>query len=284
MVKFLINRPIAVVMAFLAFVIIGVVTFKSIPVTLLPAVDIPKITIRVAADNTSARQLENVAVAHLRRQLQQVAGLREIQSETRDGSATIRLDFDYGVDTDLAYIAVNEKIDAAMGYFPKGISRPKAIKASATDIPVLYLSMTLKGDESDEEFLKMAEIAGNSVKRRIEQMPEVAFVDVTGVPSRIMRVTPNAEKTEASGITSGMIENALTAANMSPGSMTVREGYYEYNVNVTNRLRTAGDVADINIRIGDRVVRLGDIADIAIVEKTPQGMSDYGESVPLPSP
>lgn len=48
------------------------------------------------------------------------------------------------MNTDLAFIEVNEKIDAAMNSLPKEVTRPKAIKASATDIPVLYVNMTLK--------------------------------------------------------------------------------------------------------------------------------------------
>lgn len=276
MVKFLIERPVAVVMAFLAFVIIGVVTYFAIPVSLLPAIDIPRITVRVTADNTSARELENTATAPVRRQLQQVAGLNEIHSETRDGSATIRMDFDYGVDIDLAFIAVNEKIDAAMNSMPRDMQRPKAIKASATDIPVLYIYMTMKGDgDNDASFLEMAQVADNSVRRRIEQMPEVAMVDVTGVPTRMIRVVPDSKRTEAAGITPAVIENALVSANFTPGSMTVREGYYEYNVNVANQLRTPEDVSNIYIRQGDRIIRLGDVAEVSVVEHTPQGLSEY---------
>lgn len=275
MIRFLINRPVAVVMAFLAAVIIGIVTYKAIPVTLLPAVDIPHVVVRIVAENTSARELENIATAHVRRQLQQVVGLKEIRSESRDGSAIIRMDFDYGVDIDLAFIAVNEKIDAAMNSLPRDMQRPKAIKASATDIPVLYLSMTLRDGDDDSRFLELAHVADNSVRRRLEQLPEVAMVDVTGVPSRILRIIPDKERTEAAGITPVMIEKAIEAANVTPGIMTVREGYYEYNVGITNRLRTVDDVAGIYMRHGDRMIRLGDIAGIAVEEKEPQGLSGY---------
>lgn len=263
-------------MAFLAFFIIGIVTYKAIPVTLLPSVDIPHVTVRITAPNTSARELENTATAHVRRQLQQVGGLKEIRSESRDGSATIRMDFDYGVDIDLAFIAVNEKIDAAMNSLPRDMQRPKVIKASATDIPVLYLSMTQRGGESEAGFLELARVADNSVRHRLEQLPEVAMVDVTGIPERMLRIVPDPEKTEASGITRSMIESALTTANVTPGSMTVREGYYEYNVSVANRLRTPEDVADIYIRHGERLIRLGDIARVELVEREPDGISEYG--------
>ena len=109
MVKFLLQRPIAVLMAFTACFIVGLVTYFSLPVSLLPDIAIPQITIQVTGENSSARELENTVVTPVRRQLLQVAGLREIKSETRDGAGVIRLEFDFGVNTDLAFIEVNEK-------------------------------------------------------------------------------------------------------------------------------------------------------------------------------
>lgn len=165
MVKFLLQRPIAVLMAFTACFIVGLVTYFTLPVSLLPDIAIPQITVQVSGENSSARELENTVVAPVRRQLLQVAGLREIKSETRDGAGVIRMEFEFGVNTDLAFIEVNEKIDAAMNSLPKEAERPKAIKASATDIPVLYLNMTLKNDrpyeEADEQqFLNLCETGG----------------------------------------------------------------------------------------------------------------------------
>ena len=91
-------------MAFTACFIVGLVTFFTLPVSLLPDIAIPQITVRITSDNASARELENTAVTPVRRQLLQVAGLKEITSETHDGSAIIRLGFDFGVNTDLAFI------------------------------------------------------------------------------------------------------------------------------------------------------------------------------------
>ena len=101
-------------MAFTACFIIGLVTYWSLPVSLLPDIDIPQITVRMASDNMSAREMENTMVAPVRRALLQVSGLDEMRSETRDGSGVIHLTFEFGTNTDLAFIEVNEKIDAAM--------------------------------------------------------------------------------------------------------------------------------------------------------------------------
>ena len=89
MVKFLLQRPIAVLMAFTACFIVGLVTYFSLPVSLLPDIAIPQITIQVTGENSSARELENTVVTPVRRQLQQVARLREIKSETRAGASVI---------------------------------------------------------------------------------------------------------------------------------------------------------------------------------------------------
>lgn len=278
MVKFLIQRPIAVLMAFTACFIIGLVTYFTLPVSLLPDIAIPQITVQVSGENSSARELENTVVAPVRRQLLQVAGLREIKSETRDGAGIIRMEFDFGVNTDLAFIEVNEKIDAAMNSLPKEAERPKAIKASATDIPVLYLNMTLKNDrpyeEADEQqFLNLCELAENVVKRRIEQLPEVAMADITGVPGRMLQIVPDQEKLSITGITIADLENALAANNVEAGSMLVRDGYYEYNIRIATLLRTPEDVENIHIRKGDRLMQLKDLCKVAVVSQKEQGLS-----------
>ncbi|MCM1093929.1 MAG: efflux RND transporter permease subunit [Lachnospiraceae bacterium] len=310
MIKYLLNHRIAVIMAFLALVILGCVTYVTLPVSLLPDIAIPHITVQVAEENVSARELENTVVAPLRRQLMQVGGLSEIKSETRDGSAVVSLTMDYGVNTDLAFIEVNEKIDGAMNLLPKSVSRPKAVKASATDIPVVYLQMTLKDEEfrienresrvesssatpdfnlttpdsrlpihdsrlstSDSRFTEMSRIADNIVRRRLEQLPEIAMVDITGVPGQVLRIVPDADRMSQVGITIEELEAALIANNVEPGSMTVREGYYEYNIHVTNLLRSAADVERIKLRKGDRMMTLSDFAKVELTSRTPAGYS-----------
>ena len=278
MVKFLLQRPIAVLMAFTAFFIIGLVTYFTLPVSLLPDIAIPQITVQVSGDNTSARELENTVVAPVRRQLLQVAGLRQISSEIRDGAGVIRMEFDFGVNTDLAFIEVNEKIDAVMNSLPKEIARPKAIKASATDIPVLYLNMTLKGDRpysatNEKEFLDMCNLAENVVKRRIEQLPEVAMADMTGVPGHVLQIVPDKEKLAMTDISIEDIENVLSSNNVEPGSMLVRDGYYEYNIRISSMLRTADDVKNIFIRKGERMMQLKDLCSVDIKTQKETGRS-----------
>ena len=278
MIKFLIQRPIAVLMAFTACFIIGVVTYSTLPISLLPDIAIPEITVQVSSANTSARELENTIVKPLRGQLIQVSTLKVIHSESRDGAGIIRLSFEYGTNTDLAFIEVNEKIDAAMNFLPKEAERPKVIKASATDIPVFYLNLTLKndsayGDTEQQSFLELCEFAESVIKRRIEQLEEVAMVDVTGILQRQVQIVPDKDKLAVMGLSIGDVESALSSNNVEPGSMTVRDGYYEYNIKFSTLLRTAEDVENIYLRKGDRIVQLKEFCKVSVVPAKEKGVS-----------
>ena len=283
MVKFLINRPIAVLMAFTACCIIGLVTYFTLPVSLLPDIAIPEITVQVTAQNTSARELENTVMRQVRQQLMQVSKLKTLECRTRDGNGIIRLGFEFGTNTDLAFIEVNEKIDASMNFLPKDVDRPKVIKASATDIPVFYLNLTLIdngqltiGNHNRDKgaFLDLCELAENIIKRRIEQLPEVAMVDVTGIIQQQLQIEPDASKMASLGITISDLENALEENNVTPGSMTVRDGYYEYNIRFSTILRTVEDVEGILLSKGGRIFRMGDFCQVSLSPVKAQGMSE----------
>lgn len=278
MIKFLIQRPIAVLMAFTACFIVGLITYFTLPVSLLPDIAIPEITVQISASNTSARELENTVIKQIRQQLIQVSSLKDMTSEAHDGTGIIRLSFDYGTNTDLAFIEVNEKIDAAMNYLPKDTDRPKVVKASATDIPVFYLNLTLKSDSAyvptdQQAFLKLCAFSESVIKRRIEQLPEVAMVDVTGLLERQVQVIPDRDKMVQLGLSISDIETALKRNNVEPGSMTVRDGYYEYNIKFSTLLRTAEDVENIYFRREGRMTRLKEFCKVAVVPVKENGVS-----------
>lgn len=280
MIKYLIHRPISVLMAFTALFILGIITYVNLPVSLLPDIAIPEITVQISGQNSSARELENTVVSRVRQQLMQVGNLRDIRSETRDGNAVIHLSFEYGANTDLAFIEVNEKIDAAMNYLPREITRPRVIKASATDIPVFNLDLTLRADSSFEQtdiskFIELSEFAESVIRRRFEQLPQVAMIDMSGMMKKQIIISPDQRMLDISGLTLSDIEGALNNNNVDPGSMVVRDGYYEYVIRFSSILRTLEDIENIYIRKNERIYQLKDIAKVEFAPEKEQGMAIY---------
>lgn len=271
---FLVRRPVAVCMATLAMVILGIVAYMQLPVSLLPDIDIPQITVRMTDPSASARELEQSVVGPMRRRLLQVGGLEEIRSTVRDGVGRISLRFEHGVNTDLAYIEVNEKIDGAMNSLGSGVARPQAIKASATDVPVFYLNVTLADGQNDEpRFLEMCDAVENVIRRRIEQLPEVAMADVTGIPERRLVIVPDANEMKLLGLTMEDIDLALSRSNVDAGSMVVNDGYQQYTIRATTLLRDADDVRNIYVNCHGRLVQLKDFCRVAVEPRADMGRS-----------
>jgi len=279
MVKFLINRPVAVIMSFVAIIMLGIVSSGRLPVSLMPDIDIPEITVAVSRPDNSAREIENSIVSILRRNLLQVPGLDDIESESRNGSALILLKFEYGTDIDLAFMEVNEKIDGSMNSLPNDLERPRIVKASATDIPVFLLNLSLTEEQySEERFNQLSKFSETVIKKRIEQLPEVAIADLTGQVKEEIYIEPDLEKAGSLDISENDIRNAIERNNLNIGSLLVKDGKYLYNLEFSSYLKTVDDVANIYLRAGDRLVQMKDVAEVGLRQSRLTGMYFNGDS------
>lgn len=275
MVKYLIQRPVAVLVTFTAICIIGFIASQQLSISMLPDIKIPEITVQVTQENTNANDLERSIISPLRSQLLQVPGLSDIQSETRDNTSQIRLKFDYGTNTDYAFIEVNDKVDAAMSKLPREVRRPKIIKASTTDLPVFYLNISLKdsaNDNSIKRFGELCELSSNVISKRLEQLPEVAMVDISGSIKSEIYVIPDESKMQSLDLTANMLRTALEQNNISVGGITVREGLLQYSLVFRNELRTIQDIKKIILVSNGIAVELNDIAEVGIRQQTSQGV------------
>jgi multidrug efflux pump subunit AcrB len=273
MVNFLIQRPIAVIMSFLAILFLGVITIFKLPVSLMPDTDIPEITVQSTYNGIPAREMENAVITPIRLQLMQVAHLEGIESETRDGYGIIRMKFTHGTDIDLTYIECNEKIDDAMNGLPRGLDRPRVVKASATDIPVFNLMITQKAGWADQgKMVELSEFVQSVILKRIEQLPEVAMADLTGAVEPELVITPDPQKLKSLGITDQDILNSLESNNANIGNLMVRDGYYQYQVKFANYLKDADDVSNLYIGKNARLIQLRDIARVEIRPQERRGI------------
>lgn len=265
MIKFLVDRPIAVSMIFLSLVTLGTIAIHYIPVTLLPDMDIPQATVQVYGENFSARQMEDRIIHPLRRELAQTTHLEDIRSETRDENGIIHLRFSYGTDIDFAFIEVNEKIDKAMNTFPGEIERPKTIKASATDIPAFYLNLTTAGSGTEgvsARFKELSNFATQVIRKRIEQLPEVSLVDMSGRVHSEIVVIPDKEKLQAMNISISELEQFIRSNNVKIGNLLIRDGQYEYNVWIDSEVKDIKDLENLFFNKEGTLITLSELATI----------------------
>ncbi|HSD15092.1 MAG TPA: efflux RND transporter permease subunit [Flavobacterium sp.] len=273
----LIKRPVAVFMTALAFTILGLVSVFRIPSSLLPDIDIPEIAIQLSYPNASSENLESSVVKPLRGQLQQLSGLRSIETETRDGLAVLKLSFNYGTNIDYAFIETNEKIDGSLNFLPKDLERPKVIKASATDIPVLSLSVFQKQKSDETSFRQLSNFTENVIKKRIEQLPEIAIADINGITKSVISVSLDEEKTKSLGISPQEITTAINKNNIELGDLLIKNGIHQYHFRFSNPLHTIEDIKDIYISKNDHLLKLKDIATVSIENEQERGVVYYND-------
>ena len=256
MLRNIIHRPIAVTMTLIAIATLGVLALGRIPVSLMPDVDVPRIVVQMSAQGSSAREIEQSMVAPMRRQLSQVAGLKDIESSSRTDAGIITLTFSPGSDMSLLFIEVNEKIDRAMGFMPKGMERPKVMKIGALDIPAFYVDVT--GGKPEQT----SRLVSNVISKRLEQLPQVAMVDYSGLTGTQITLLPDAARATAAGITNADLEKAISDNNIVLETLSVRDGIYRYNIHFDSQILSVRDIENIYISRNGRLLQLKDICKV----------------------
>lgn len=269
MVSYLIKRPIAVSMCLIAIIVVGLLSFKQLPVSLMPDIDVPQITVYVSREGVSAQEVEASVVTPLREQLMQVAGLKEIHTEARMDAGIIHMTFDYRSNIDLLFIEVNEKVDRAMHQMPSDMQRPRVMRNSALDIPAFYLDVALKSETRDGRpreaglgFAQLSRFAEEVVVKRLEQLEQVAMVDVSGALGTEIVCTPDEQKMLSLGMTSADLEQAIAASDVTLEVLSVVDGAYRYSIHFDAQLFTKEDVANIRINREGRIILFSDLCEV----------------------
>lgn len=255
---------------------LGLLAAGQLPVGLLPEVGIPRLSVQVTYPNAAARTLETSVVRPLRTALLQTNGLTDIQSRTREESAVLELDFPFGTDPDLAFIEVNEKVDRAMSQLPRDLERPRVLATDIGDIPVVQVSVSLADSAADAtQLLELSDLARRVLRRRLEQIPEIAFADLSGQLEPRIVVRPDPRQLVALGISDEELASLLRSANVEFGSLLLADGQFAYNLRFAGQLRTLEDVRQLSLRVGSRTLALGNLATVALEPIPPRGAFFY---------
>ncbi|WP_025764393.1 efflux RND transporter permease subunit [Dyadobacter tibetensis] len=276
MVRYLIYRPIGTCVVALTLVVLGIIVTRLLPVSLLPDIPVPEITVQASYPNADARQIQQIIAQPLRNQLLQLNHLDDLEAISNDGQVIIKLRFDYDTDVSLAYLEANEKIDILMESLPRDMQRPRVIKAGAGDIPVFQLNVQYKDDSSD--FLELSNFCENVLKRRLEQLQEISFVDMTGLAMAVVLVQPNISSLQQTGATLNDLSELIRKQSGELGNVIIKDGPYEYSISFEASLRNTRDIENLYFKIGKenpRLIRLGDVAKISIQEQKPTGLYTF---------
>ncbi len=274
MVRFLLARPIAVLMTFMALIVFSFIVFRSLPISLLPPIDVPQIVVKVNYPNASPEAIEQNVLAPIREGLMTLNGLKDMDSKAGSETGTIRLSFDYGTKMELAYIDVNEKIDRLTGSLPSGLARPQVIRINTNDIPVVRVQVVPKAGIDYSEVSLLAE---NVLKKRLEQLEGVSLVDINGTKDRIITISPNLPTLRGLGMSTDNVISAIRFGNEELPGISVEDGQFRYYLRLATRVDTPEDIMRLPVTSKEGVVvDLARVADVRFENNEPLGFHLFG--------
>jgi multidrug efflux pump subunit AcrB len=261
MVRYFIQRPIAILMTFSALVVAGLVMIGKLPVSLLPNIDVPQILIRVNYPNTPAPVIEENILRPIRENLINVSHLKNIQGIATNHTGLLYLNFEYGSKMDLSYIEVNEKMDRLSNSFPRDMERPQVIRINTSDIPVIRVQVIPK---TGIDYLEVSAFSEKVLKKRLEQIEGVSLVDINGTQKGIIAITPDEEMLKSLNLDKSVLIQTIQNANRDLGGLNVKDGHYRYFVKVSNTLENVNDIANLPVQTpAGEVIPLRRIAKIS---------------------
>ena len=268
LVRFAIDRPIAVIAAVLMVVLFGLVALETIPIQLTPDVRKPIITVQTLWPGAAPAEVEREIVNRQEEMLKGVEGLEEVESRSENGRARVTLTFAIGTNMDRALLLVANRLDRVSGY-PDEADRPTLRTASAEDNAIAWFAIqTVEGNSRPVH--TYGDFVEEVIQDRVERVEGVSRTDAFGGVRRELHITVQPERMAQFGLTVTAITQKLRAANASVSAGDVEEGKRRYLVRAEGDLNTPEAVRAVVLRTAadsatGRIgrVTMGDIAEVS---------------------
>ncbi|HUO87114.1 MAG TPA: efflux RND transporter permease subunit, partial [Thermoanaerobaculia bacterium] len=282
--RFVTRRPVAVFMVVLAAVVFGYFSSQRLPVTLMPEMTYPTVTVRTEFPGAAPEEVENDVSRPIEEALGVVGGLRRISSISRAGISDVVLELAWDTDVADATQEALEKLDLV--FLPPGTERPLLLHSDPQLDPVLELSLSGSGERyAGEEGLKrLRRLADLQVKRALEPIKGVAAVRVRGGLEEQIQVLLDEERLAQTGLSIGNVIERLRQENINVAGGTIKEGRIEYMVRTLNEYRDPSEIGSTVLATLDgREVRVRDVGEVVRGHEDRELLTrtDGGESVQI---
>ena len=211
--RFAIERPVMMTMICAIIVLLGGISLTRLPVDLLPDVSQPTISVRVNYTGVGPLEMEELVTRPLEQQLAAVSGIEQMTSTSSEGGSNVQLNFTWGHDLNEAMDDVRTRIDRVRGRLPIDADPPVIQKFDPNTMPIMGLALESTDGALDRVGLR--ELAEQTLSLRLERVPGVAAVTVSGGLRRQIHIALSREKITALELSVDRISNVLRTENQN---------------------------------------------------------------------
>lgn len=258
--SFSVARPVFSVMAALIVVVLGAFSLQRLQVDLLPAIELPTLTVRTEYEGASPEVMEQQVTSIVEEIVATVPGVEELESTSSEGNSSVKVTFGWGNDIDTAAIDVQSNLEQEISELPDDILRPRVSKFDVGSFPVVIL-----GISSDLDPVEMTMIMDEQLRPRLSQLPGVAQVDPWGEFEREVRVELDPERVRAMNVPLDRIVDALGEANLDLPAGSIERGNDEVTLRAPAQFDDLQQIRETTVAVRDgapvRIDQLGTVRD-----------------------
>jgi len=256
--EFSIKRPITTIMCFVSLFVIGLIASVRLPLEALPDVSAPFMFVQLPYSGSTPEEVERTVLRPAEEALATMSGIKRMRSNARADGAGIFIEFaDWERDISIAASEARERLDAIRDDLPDDFQRYYVFKWSTSDEAVLRVRLAANTD-----LTRAYDMIDRDMKRRIERIPGVARVDISGAPPNEVEVAIDPNRLTAHGLSLNELAQRLQEVNFSVSAGQIEDGGRRL------RLQPVGELTDLqqlrDLVLDARGLRLGDIAEVRL--------------------
>ena len=253
------DRPVSVIMAVAALLVVGVVAYTRIPLDLVPGgLEGDRLYVRAGYADASPAEVEREVTRPLEEAIATVPRVGRVISGADRGGAWANVQFLPGTDMHEAYADLRDRIDRAMAELPEEIERVQVLRWNQDDWPVMWIGASLEG-----EFADAFQLLDVHVRPALQRIEGVGTVEVRGEAAPQVRIELDQGRLRGHGVAPYEVGRRLASLNFALPGGRVMEGGRRIHVRSLGRFESLDEVRQLIVD-DEHGLRLGDVAEVAL--------------------
>jgi len=271
-----IGNPVLATMMMLAFVVLGLFSYKRLRVDQFPDITFPVVVIQTDYPGASPETIESDVTRKVEEAVNTINGISALTSRSYEGSSVVIMEFDLNIDPAQAAQDVREKVALVKSNFRKEVKEPRVTRYDPSDKPIFSVSVTGDDAVKKRDFRELTTIADQLVKKRLENVRGVGSVTLVGGVKREIKIYIKPAELEALNIGVEQVISAVRNENQELPTGAIRSTDNEKVVQIQGRVKNPQDFARIIVtRRGGQAVLLSQVATIVDGQEEQESLALY---------
>lgn len=254
-----VKRPIAVTMAVLVFVVIGLYSLTMLPMALMPDMDLTMALVVTQYPNVGSEEVENLVTKNIENAISSVSGVDTITSQTSEGVSLVMVQFNNGTDMDSAVNDMEDRLDLYQSMLPEDAKDPMVMKFDTSSMAAAMMSISYEG----YDLTQTRKYIEDNLENKLQSVDGVASVTIMGAPEREIEVIVDPEKLFGYNMSLSNLMMAVAAQNQNLPAGTIEGSGKEMSVRTMGKLEKISDLEVIPVTTtSGQVIYLRDVASV----------------------